>query len=161
MNRPRIIREWLEPRRLLLLSLSVLLLTIDWYVPAGIAVGLLLTLPLIGTALFDDPRSTRQLLLLCLLVKLTEQLFGPEPRAADVIWITNRTLVVTSWLASWGLASALRQLRLEAETQRNSAMASSHLNRLLVSLVAHDFRSPLALVGQTLDGPLPGGSPGR
>ena len=150
MSRLRIIREWTEPRRLLILSLSVLLLTIDWYVPAGIAVGLLLMLPLIGTAFFDD-RSTRHLLFLCLLVKLAEQLFGPEPRAEDVIWITNRVLVVTSWLASWGLASALRQLRLEAEAQRNNAMASSHLNRLLVSLVAHDFRSPLALVGQTLD----------
>lgn len=68
--------------------------------------------------------------------------------ARNLIAVLVIVLAVLLLPACTALALLLQRRRLEAERARDEALAASELNRLLMSLLAHDLRSPLAVSDQ-------------
>jgi signal transduction histidine kinase len=123
---------------------------IDGLLPAGVVVGFLLVVPIVLTARSDDPRDVHLVFALSLLGFLLAAQFGSPPLSPRRVWIPNWIFAGCAIGAAGYVALSLQRLRLEVMQQRTRAAESSRLNRLLVSLVAHDLRAPLALASQTL-----------
>jgi signal transduction histidine kinase len=129
---------------------AALVIIIDWVLPAGVAVGFLLAVPIVLTARSDDRRDVFVVFGLSLTGFVAAAQFGHPPLSPREIWVPNRMLTAFAVCAAGYIALSLQRLRLEVVQQRARAVGSSRLNRLLVSLVAHDLRAPLALASQTL-----------
>jgi signal transduction histidine kinase len=63
-------------------------------------------------------------------------------------WTVHRAVVLFCLLATALLAALLQRRRLSALALRDRAISASELNRLLMSLLAHDLRAPLSLADQ-------------
>lgn len=124
---------------------------LDWLTPAGVVVGILLSVPIIATSAADSPRLTWLTFGAATLGFVIAAAFGHAPISPDEVWIPNRVFGLLTLPASCGLALYLQKRRREAERARDAALAASEINRLLVSLVAHDLRAPLAMAVQAID----------
>jgi signal transduction histidine kinase len=70
--------------------------------------------------------------------------------AGGTAWTGMRLLALAALVVSAGVALLLQATRAEVVADRRDARAASDVNRLLVSLLAHDLRSPLVLADQGL-----------
>ncbi|HWK89948.1 MAG TPA: ATP-binding protein, partial [Longimicrobium sp.] len=73
---------------------------------------------------------------------------GSAPRE---LWLPNRLMVVAALPLSALVALLLQRQRLHAERLRASAVAAGEMNRVLMSLLAHDLRAPLVVARQCID----------
>jgi signal transduction histidine kinase len=133
-----------------MVTAAAIIAIIDAVLPAGVAVGFLMAVPIVLTARSDDPRDVRLVFALSLIGFLVAAQFGSSPLSPRRVWIPNRIFAAGAIFAAGYIALSLQRLRVEVVQQRTRAAESSRLNRLLVSLVAHDLRAPLALASQTL-----------
>jgi signal transduction histidine kinase len=76
---------------------------------------------------------------------------GRGPISPAEVWVPNRILAALSLPASGALALILQRRRIEARRSAEASQRASDLNRLLLSLMAHDLRSGLAMALQCLD----------
>jgi signal transduction histidine kinase len=123
---------------------------LDVLVPAGIVVGMLLALPIV---LASSRRSPREIWLVAALAGAAftaAALLGRAPVAPPLFWVTNRGLVVLSIPAAAAMALVLQRRTLAAERDRDAAARSGDLNRVLMSLLAHDLRAPLVVASQCI-----------
>ncbi len=132
-------------------ALVVAILLLDAVTPAGVVVGILLSVPIIVTSVGDSPRLTWITAALATVGFIVVALVGAGPISPGVVWIPNRIFVLLTLPASTFLALYLQKKRLQTERARDEARASSEVSRLLLSLVAHDLRAPLAMAVQAVD----------
>ena len=120
------------------------ILWLDWLTPAGIVVGIFLCLPILLTSAMDDPRHVGVASAVAVVGFFVAAWLGRDPISPALVWVPNRVFAFLTLPASTGIALLLQRRRREAERARD-------LNRLLMSLLAHDLRSPLVLAEQGLD----------
>jgi len=145
---PRRQRPWLLP---LCLGLVVILVFLDWMTPAGIVVGILVGLPIIMMALGDDVRATWIVGAVAVVGFLVAAMFGRGPIVPAVVWAPNRVLAFLTLPASLAISLLIQRARLQAASGQEEAARASDLNRLLLSLLAHDMRSPLSMAVQAME----------
>ncbi|HET9982477.1 MAG TPA: HAMP domain-containing sensor histidine kinase [Longimicrobiales bacterium] len=133
------------------LGLTALIVAADWLTPAGVVVGILLAFPIILASVSDEPRSVWLAFGVALLGRSLAVVFGKGPVAPPEFWLPNRVLVFLTLPASLGIGLLLQRRRFAAEAARAAAERASELNRLLLSLMAHDLRSPLATAIRTFE----------
>lgn len=113
--------------------------------PVSPLLGLLACVPVLLVALVDEPREvwlTGGLATAGLLFAFAVDA-GHVPQTA-----AGRALAGLALPASVALALLLQRRRLDALRLRDAADSTSEINRLLMSLLAHDLRAPLVLADQ-------------
>lgn len=140
------------PTRVWLLNtlLVILIVALDWLTPAGTVVGMLLAVPIVATSAASSPRVTWVAFGTATLGFMVAAIFGRGPISPAEVWIPNRVFALLLLPASCALALYLQHRRREIERARDEAHRASEVNRLLVSLVAHDLRAPLATAIQAI-----------
>lgn len=133
-------------------ALVVLIVYLDAATPAGVIVGILLGIPIVLTSFTDEPRYVWIFFVFAVLGFMTAALWGRYPTIPLAIWVPNRILVLLSLPAIFLLSLALQKRRVEAGHARDEAVAESELNRVLMSLLAHDLREPLERVARDFAG---------
>jgi signal transduction histidine kinase len=121
---------------------------VDWMTPAGIVVGLLLGIPIVLSSFADDSRQVWGTFLLALAAFTVAAIFGTPAFSPSHVWIANRIFAIATLPASAAVALLLQRRRIEAERARDEAVSARDLNALLMSLLAHDLRTPLVLAEQ-------------
>ena len=133
------------------LGLVLIIVAIDWLLPAGIMFGVFLAVPLLLASTSQRTTDVWIVLMVSMLGFVIAAIFGRLPESPPSQWLPNRILALIVIPASGILAAFMQQRRLEAEQARDDAVAADSTNRLLFSLLAHDLRSPLVLSRQMLD----------
>lgn len=131
--------------------LIVVILVLDWLTPAGIVVGFLLVLPIVAMSLSDRRGAVWWTGGVAILGFIIAAVYGSGPIAPREVWLTNRVFVLFLLPATTLLSAWLRRVRQEAQAARDRALAAGRMNRLLVSVLAHDLRAPLGLSTYALD----------
>lgn len=140
--------SWLTPVNLSLILVIVLL---DWATPAGVVVGILLSVPIVLASLTSRPREVWLTFGVAITSFLAAALLGADPISPRAVWLPNRVFVLLALPASCAVALLLQERRLEAQRARDAAIRTGELNRLLLSLLAHDLRSPMGMAIQAFD----------
>jgi signal transduction histidine kinase len=128
----------------------VLIAVLDSLTPAGVVVGALLTIPIVLSGTRASAREVALVAVLAGVAFAVAALLGRAPQAPPVFWIPNRVLAVLSIPAAAAVALLLQRHRLHAERAREAAVAARDLNRVLMSLLAHDLRAPLVVARQCI-----------
>jgi signal transduction histidine kinase len=136
---------------LLNLAAVIVIMTVDWLTPAGVVVGILAGIPIVLSSFWDDPRRVWLTFAIAAVGFVVAAVLGRGPLSPAAVWIPNRILAFLTLPASAVLAILLQRRRLEAVRARDAAVAASELNRLLMSLLAHDLRSPLSVSNQAFE----------
>jgi signal transduction histidine kinase len=123
---------------------------LDWLRAPSVIVGILLGLPILLASTGRHPLDVWIVFVAALIGFEVAAIYGQGLFTPASVWIPNRILVALSLPGTLALGLFLQRLRHIAEQAAAEAERSSDLNRLLVSLLAHDLRSPLALAIQTL-----------
>jgi signal transduction histidine kinase len=144
----RVSRPWLLPAALAAVAAICVL---DWLTPAGVVVGILLGLPILAMALGDDPRGTTITVVAAAAGFVAAAAFGRGPIGPAAVWAPNRLLAFLALPGSYLVARIVQRERLRAAAERERAARASDLNRLLLSLLAHDMRAPLAMAVQAME----------
>lgn len=141
-----------ERRGLLVLTFSLIAAIVfcDWATPPGIVVGIVLAIPIMLTSMLDDGSWILVAVLVSLIGKSIEVWSSAAPGIPLAVWLPNRILAYAAILASGVVARVLQRHRLAAERARDQALSARDTNRLLMTLLAHDLRSPLVLARDAL-----------
>lgn len=146
-GRPRVPRPRAVP---LLLGLVAGIVLLDVSVSAGVAVGILLAVPILLASTTRGRGSVLAVGGAALLGKVVDIFVGGAPITPPEFWVPNRILVLLLVVASTALSLHLQRGRLAAEAARDAAVKASGLNQLLMSLLAHDLRAPLVVARQCI-----------
>lgn len=144
-------RVWARPLPPLLVNLLLIIAVVlaDWITAAGIVVGILLIVPILLSAMRDDrPAMVGLTAVLAASGYTLAAMFGVVGAVPMPVWLSNRIMVFLSLLVTTAVAFLVQRTRVQALEGRDSALAEKDLNRLLMSLLAHDLRSPLTVAGQ-------------
>lgn len=133
------------------LALVILIVCLDAATPAGVVVGILLGIPIVLASFLDERRDVQIVFILAAVGFIVAAVWGRSPTVPEAIWVPNRLFVLVSLPAILVLALALQKKRVEAGRARDEAVAKSELNRVLMSLLAHDLREPLSHVARDFD----------
>lgn len=134
---------------LLNLLLIVAVVLADWITAAGVVVGILLIVPILLSAMRDDrPVAVGLTAVLAAAGYALAAMFGIAGEVPLPVWLSNRIMVVLGLVVTTAVAFMIQRTRVQALEGRDSALAAKDLNRLLMSLLAHDLRSPLTVAGQ-------------
>jgi len=136
---------------LLCVVMTVVIATLDWLTPAGVVVGILLSVPIIVTSMSDGSTQVWAISALAHVSFVVAAALGRGPISPAQVWVPNRVFTLLTLAASTGLSLLLQRHRLAAERSRDHALHARDVNRLLMSLLAHDLRTPLVLAVQGLD----------
>jgi signal transduction histidine kinase len=131
-------------------ALLIAIVVLDWATPPGVAVAILVSIPFMLLALLDDSRQIWIAGAVALVARAVDMLISGRPAMPVEVWLPNRVLVITSIIASMGIAHLLFRERAWAQRARDAALDARDMNRLLVSLMAHDLRSPLVVANDAL-----------
>ena len=137
------------PSRYALIHVAIVaILVADTLTPAGIVVGILLVVPVLLTSFENDERRIWLAVGVALVGKVLAAIFGFPAISPAAVWVPNRVFAFLALIASGPFALVLQRRRMEAEHARDAAIRMRELNRLLMSLLAHDLRSPLTLANE-------------
>lgn len=128
----------------------VLIVVADWLTPAGVVVSILLVVPILFTSVTSDPAAVWRVTALALVLKVAAAIFGAGAISPAAVWLPNRVFTMLIIPCSGVVAAMLQRRRLEAERAVAQVAAARDLNRLLMSLLAHDLRAPLTLANEAL-----------
>lgn len=123
---------------------------LDWITPSGIQMGLLVCLPVVLLALQDRTAPIVAGTVLALAGR-TAEIAASTPDLPRVIWFPNRVLTIAAIVASAFLSRVLQRHRARAQLALTRAVSARDTNRLLLSLLAHDLRTPLVAATQALE----------
>jgi signal transduction histidine kinase len=142
-----------SPHRGLITAIGVLVVVIsalDGLTPAGIVVGILLGVPIVLASMLDRPRDVVWTGTLALVGFLVAAAFGQGPISPRAVWVPNRILAGLLIPAFTAMALVLQRSRRAAERARDAALSVRDMNGLLLSLMAHDLRTPLTIASEAL-----------
>jgi len=134
----------------LILALIVAVALLDAATPAGIVTGELLCVPILLAAMADERRAVIATGIVSVLAFTAAAVLGAAPISPLQVWLPNRVIAALSLPAAVAVAVALQSRRLAAERGEKAAIAARDLTRLLMSLLAHDLRAPLAVARDCL-----------
>ena len=140
-------------RRLLVLCYTLILVVVvlDWMTPAGVVVGLLLSIPIVLVSMLGRPKPVLAATAVALVGFAIAAALGRGPISPPSTWVPNRILAVFGIAASGALALMMQRHRRTADEALRAALAARDTNRLLMSLMAHDLRAPLVAASQALE----------
>lgn len=127
------------------------ILVLDWLTPAGVVVGILLSMPILLTSLSDETWLPRLTTAVALVGFVIAAMYGRDPISPSAVWAPNRVLALLTLPGSLLLARLIQHGRRRIELERERATRASDQNRLLLSLLAHDMRAPLGMAVQALE----------
>lgn len=133
-----------------LVGAIILIAALDALTPAGVVVGALLTIPIVLSGTRGSPREVWAVAALAAAAFALAAAFGRPANAPPVFWVPNRIFAVLSIPAAAAVALLLQRHRLQAERSRDAAVGARDLNRVLMSLLAHDLRAPLVVARQCI-----------
>ena len=136
---------------LICVVLALVFIVADWLTSAGVVVGILLGVPIVLSSTSEDSRDVWLVTLVSIVGFTVAAIFGREPISPREVWVPNRIMTALSLPASAAVALLLHGQRSHARNAAEEARRTSQLNRLLLSLLAHDLRSPLAMALQAID----------
>lgn len=140
-----------RPVPLGVLAVVVLVIcALDWITPAGVVVGALLTIPIILASTRASPREVVGIAAVAAVAFGVAAVFGHPSLTPAAFWMPNRVMAALSIPASAAVALVLQRHRLRAEQARDAAVGARDLNRVLMSLLAHDLRAPLVVARQCI-----------
>lgn len=116
--------------------------------PGGALLGVFACVPILLSALVDDRRIVFGVGAAAMVGVGTVALAQAFREIPPLLWQHERLAAWLALPAAVALALGLQYRRLDAFTRRDAALSASEMNRLLMSLLAHDLRSPLALADQ-------------
>ncbi|HEX5831146.1 MAG TPA: HAMP domain-containing sensor histidine kinase, partial [Gemmatimonadaceae bacterium] len=122
-----------------------LILVLDALTPAGVVVGILVGVPIVLASASDDERHLWILIGFASVGFVLAAALGVGPMSAPAVWLPNRILAFLTIPFMGAVALRLQRRRVEMARARDAALAAGRLNRLLMSLLAHDLRAPLTL----------------
>lgn len=123
---------------------------LDWLRAPGVVVGILLGLPILLASTGRHAIDVWIVFVTSLIGFEVAAIYGQGLFTPAAVWVPNRILAALSLPFTLALALVLQRVRQKSIQAAAEAERSSDLNRLLISLLAHDLRSPLALAIQTL-----------
>jgi signal transduction histidine kinase len=123
---------------------------LDWMTPPGVAVAILLSIPFMLLSLLDDIRQLWIAGAVALTGRFADMFLGGVSSIPKEILVPNRVLITIGIISSIGIAHLLLRQRTWAQRARDAALDARDMNRLLVSLMAHDLRSPLVVANDAL-----------
>lgn len=140
-------------RRLVVLCYALMLVVVilDWITPAGVVVGVLLSIPIVMISLLGRPKPVLVATAITLAVYALAAALGRSPVTPRSVWLPNRILEVFAILSSGAIALVAQRHRRSADDALRSALSARDTNRLLMSLMAHDLRAPLVAASQALE----------
>lgn len=140
-------------RRLVVLCYALMLVVVilDWITPAGVVVGVLLSIPIVMISLLGRPKPVLGATAVALMVYTLAAILGRSPVSPRSVWLPNRILEVFAILSSGAVALMAQRHRRSADEALRSALSARDTNRLLMSLMAHDLRAPLVAASQVLE----------
>lgn len=148
-------------RLLVTVGLAVAIVFVDWLTPPGVVVAILLGIPIVLASVGDRPSEILLVSTVAAAGFFIERAVSAGPMFPAEVWLPNRILAFATIPAAGVLALLLQRQRLAADRARDEALRAGELSRLLLSLLAHDLRSPLATAIRTfeyVDGQLEGGN---
>jgi signal transduction histidine kinase len=146
--RPRL--EWGRASPGWILTLIVVVALLDAATPAGIVVGELFCLPILLAAMADERRAVIATGVVSMIGFAAAAAMGAAPISPMEVWLPNRVIAALSLPAAMAVAIMLQRARLAAERGEKAALGARDLTRLLMSLLAHDLRAPLAVARDCL-----------
>lgn len=129
----------------------VAIVLLDWTNPVEAVVGMLLGLPIVLASVSDDPREVWVTFGVALAGYLVATQFGRGPLSPAAVWVPDRILAGLTLPAGCAVGLMLQRRRVEADRVRDQAVQAGDMNRLMMSLLAHDLRSPLGMAVQAFD----------
>lgn len=144
-------KRFLPPVTVVSLLATAGIAFLDWLMPAGVVVGLLLAVPIVLSSISEEPREVWIVTTGAIVGFVAAAALGKGPISPAEVWVPNRVLAALSLPACGALALLLQRRRQEARLAAEASRRDSDLNRLLLSLLAHDLRSPLVMALQALD----------
>lgn len=117
----------------------------------GIVVSILLSVPIIAASAVEDRRGVWVVFAAAWLGFVLAAMFGPKPLNAVGSDLPNHVFVMLTLGASAYVGLMLQHRRLDAQAARDAAIDARETNRLLMSLIAHDLRAPLATALHAFD----------
>ena len=133
------------------LAAVLLISVLDGFTPAGVVVGILLCLPILAASLSGERKLVIVVAAASMAGFVVAAWLGRGPLSPPAIWLPNRIFVFLTLPATAAMSLYVQQRRREALRARDSALAARDLNRILLSLLAHDLRSPLLLAEQAFE----------
>lgn len=124
---------------------------LDWLTPAGVVVGILMGVPIVLSSISEEPRNVWVVTAVAIAGFVAAAALGRGPISPAEVWVPNRILAALSLPACGAVALVLQKRRAEARRSAEAAQRDSDLNRLLLSLLAHDLRTPLVMALHGLD----------
>jgi signal transduction histidine kinase len=140
-------------RRLVVLCyvLILLIIVLDWMTAVGVAVGFLLSIPIVVISMLGRPKPVLVATAVALGAFAIASTLGPSPISPPSVWVPNRILEIFAVIASGAVALMAQRHRRSADDALRSALSARDTNRLLMSLMAHDLRAPLVAASQVLE----------
>lgn len=132
-------------------GLILVIVVLDWMTPAGVVVGLLLSVPIVLISMLGRPKPVLLATAVALGGFAVAAVLGAGPVSPRSVWIPNRMLAVFGIVASGAVALMVQRHRRSADDALRSALSARDTNRLLMSLMAHDLRAPLVAASQALE----------
>lgn len=123
---------------------------LDAFTPSSIVVGVLFVVPLLAMAATGRPRDVTWVFAAAALGYGLAAVFGTGTPAPPGTWLHNRILVIAVLVMTAYLVLLMQRRRGPAGRDPN-APDVQEVNRLLMSLIVHDLRSPLTTALHTLD----------
>ena len=132
-------------------GLILVIVVLDWMTPAGVVVGLLLSVPIVLISMLGRPKPVLLATAVALVGFAVAAVLGAGPVSPRSVWVPNRMLAVFGIVASGAVALMVQRHRRNADEALRSALSARDTNRLLMSLMAHDLRAPLVAASQALE----------
>lgn len=131
--------------------LIVAIIILDWLTPAGVVVGLLLSIPIVLLSMLGRPKPVIGATFVSLVGFGIAAALGRGPVSPPTVWVPNRVLAIFGIAASGAVALMAQRHRRVADDALRAAVSARDTNRLLMSLMAHDLRAPLVAASQALE----------
>lgn len=132
-------------------TLIVAIILLDFLTPAGVVVGLLLSIPIVLLSMLGRPKPVIGATFVSLVGFGVAAALGRGPVSPATVWVPNRVLAVFAIAASGAVALMAQRHRRVADEALRATDSARDTNRLLMSLMAHDLRAPLVAASQALE----------
>lgn len=124
---------------------------LDAVSPDWIIIGILLVIPIVASSAAEKPISIVLVFSAAAVSLVMATFVSMRSDQSMFLSLPNHVFTLLVLAGSAWVALVLQERRLEAQRARDSALETFETNRVLMSLIAHDLRSPLATALHTLE----------
>lgn len=122
---------------------AVVIIALNWYVFASLGIGLVLIAPIMLSSLSRRERDTWIVSTVSITGYLLTTALTRPPAGWGVLWVPNLVLESATLFAATAGSLVLHRQRMQLERNEMHSRRSDELGRLLITLFAHDVRTPI------------------